>query len=241
MKVKVTHEDKILMLEIPATKVLVVIDKKRELERNGRDQDNSEALYLLESNDPEETMELTTDEEAGALALFYNPVLVIDKVNIETHDEEEPMIPSHVYATGWTTFVYLVDTPADRRRPEAQYTRTENGFTIITTPRVLVDAMSLTAGMRENPQRANVRYRSDLGNYTSVVNTRVSDAFREELAEFLRAPRDHTKNYAEHSLIDKDVEVLAIEAAKKEEVFSDSPFAANDDYWQQIAMNYAIH
>lgn len=241
MKVKVTHEDKTLMLDIPATKVLVVVDKKRELERNGGDQDNSEALYMLESSDPEEIMELTTDEETGALALFYNPVLVIDQVNIETHDEEEPIIPSHVYATGWTTFVYIEDTPVDRRRSEKQYTRTENGFTIITSPRVLVDAMALTAGMRENPRRANVRYRADLGNYTSVVNTRVSDAFRDELAEFLRAPRDYTKIYDAHSLIDKDVEALAIAAAKKEGVFSDSSFAANDDYWQQVAMNYAIH
>lgn len=239
MKVKVTYENKSIMLDIPATKVLVVSDKKRELfekkvERDGRkDKITSESLYIVESNNSEEVVELTMYEELGELVLFYNPVFMI---------ELDGILASHVYATGWSTTVYVADIfDESPQMLEEQYTRHENGFHSITTPRVIFDATKLTKEMLQDLERANTRFRADMGNYTLVICTRVPDELRAEIADFLRAPREAGKDYSEHSLLDKSTEQIAIEVAKKDDTFFLSPYANNADYWKQVALNYAIH
>lgn len=238
MKVKVTHEDSSVMIDIPANKVFVVIDKIREQEKT-RSEVDSKACYFVESSNPEDVVELTTDEEAGILALFYNPVEVIEIRNKDCGDE---ILPSQLFATGWCTNVFKLDESTERMHMEEQYTKKEGGFAIVTSPRVLIDTLELTENMRANEERANVRYRSDMGNFVCSCNTRISSERQKELAEFLRVPRETGKSYAEHSLGDKQVEAEAIEFVKRHDrFFKESPFADTEDYWKQVAMNFVMN
>lgn len=226
MKVKVTHEDKSVILDIPADKVMVVLADTYSY-KDEEAKDCADTVSLIE--DRGDVVEIKCGEDGDA-ALFYNPAWITDFAS--SHDTETSRV-----ACGYA--VWVGATGANSRPEgttlEEQFLRHEGGFDIVTTPRAIVHAAHLTEQRQQVANVGNFRSAMNLGSFTLVRGYRLSEDLLEEVCSYLKAAREEGKDYSMHSLGNQEDADVSLED-RNDPDWNSSPNCASKGYWDNVGL-----
>lgn len=232
MKVKVTHQDKSIVLDIPADKVMVLLDSVCQVNLD----DTSDTVDMVRFiEDHGDVVELKCDND-GEAALFYNPVWMADFA-----PSEEATVSR--IACGYATWIGLTGTET---RPscckfEDQFLRTEEGFDIITTPRSIAQVVRLTEEYAKCPDALNYRSHVALGTFGLSRNDRLSDAILEEVLSYLKTPREDGKDYSVHAVSEDFRDPFFNFIVKKDPDWFNSPNRDSKGYWDNVGLFKAFY
>lgn len=226
MKVKVTHEDKSIVLDIPADKAMVLLDAGCRF-RGAENLTCADIVRFIE--DHGDVVEIQCDED-GEAALFYNPVWLADfKAAKNTEDSRVTC----GYAT-WVGVAGVAPLP-EGATLEEQFLRHEGGFDIVTTPRAIVQVSHLTEQRAQEPSAGNYRSAVDLGSFVLSRGHRLSEGLLEEVFSYLKAPREEGKDYSMHAIGSGDSLFFSL-AVRNDPDWCDSPNRDSDGYWDNVGL-----
>lgn len=226
MKVKVTHEDKSLVLDIPADKVMVLLDGS--CRHTGEEvKESADIVRFIE--DHGDMVEIKCDKD-GEAALFYNPVWIADFAPSGV-SEDSRVACGHVVWVGQTG----TDSRPEGAVLEEQFLRNEGGFDIMTTPRAIVQVSHLTEQRAQDASAGNYRSAVDLGSFCLVRGHRLSEKLLEEAFSYLKTPRDEGKDYSMHSMGSQE-DVFFSLMARNDPDWNSSPNCASEGYWDNVGL-----
>lgn len=221
MKVKAIYEDQHTILDIPASKVLVLCEERAEVTNNGV---VSDIVRVVE--DHGDVVEVTCDDEME-MVLFFNPVWMADFEPSRNHGKSRVSCGYAVYvaAPGCTRIT-------NDCKLEQKYLRVDSGFTILTTPRAIIHVLDMTEEVKSNPKSGNYRYSIALGNFAWCSSRRLSDELLEQLFDYLKVAREEGKDYSEHGLDAADL-VYQL-SARNDSDWKYSPNCTSKGYWDNV-------
>lgn len=226
MKVKVTHEDKSIVLDIPADKAMVLLDASCRF-KGAESKDCADIVRFIE--DHGDVVEIQCDED-GEAALFYKPVWVTDFASSENTEDSR-------ISCGYATWVGL---PGVTPRPEGstleeQFLRHEGGFDIITTPRAIVQVSHVNEKRLQEPTAGNYRSAVDLGSFSLSRGHRLSEGLLEEVFAYLKVPREEGKDYSMHAIGAGESLFFSL-AVRNDPDWCDSPNRDSKGYWDNVGL-----
>lgn len=230
MKIKVTHKDKSVILDIPADKVMVILADAYSYKTEEVKDCIDTVSFIKDCGD---IVEIKCSEDGDA-ALFYNSVWITDFAS--SYDTESSRV-----ACGYA--VWVGATGANSRPEgtilEEQFLRHEGGFDIVTTPRAIVHAAYLTEQRQQVADAGNFRSAMNLGSFTLVRGYRLSEDLLEEVYSYLKAPREEKKDYSNHCLDTKEA-IYFISQAHLESDWNSSINCISRGYWNNVGLFYLL-
>lgn len=226
MKVKITYVNESVVLDIPSKKFIVLHDEWRAKDRITRkDMFTTSSVRLIEAESEEDEVEIRMDE--GVAGFFYDPVIVSKEPNPYSPGETLLSVGTYVY-------VALRELHNDRahRVLEEKYTREEGNFTILTTPRVLLQVIKHDDFSADG---GNFRAFADCGSFICSASLRLSTKeMVDAIFEYLDKPREEGKDYTMHTPIEPHK--MAAKRLKRDKQWQVPVYQDAPGYWENVLL-----
>lgn len=221
MKVKVIYEGQHVILDIPASKFLVLRERRTE---DVSYEIIADCVRVVE--DRGDVVEIPCDSD-GQLVLFFNPVWVTDFAPTEYMEYAR-------VSCGWAIWVGAPNYKGlpDGHELEQKYLRTESGFSILTTPRAIMQLTRMSESAKSDHSQGNYRCAVALGSRIWDRARRIPEELLENLLTYTKVDREEGKDYSEHGL--ESCAEWYTEASRRDTDWIYSPNRESKGYWNNV-------